>query len=276
MPRSPTRLGRPEWFSNPLVAFVFTLVVTGGVGYVSVRLVGGPLPGTVYDLSYPMLGPTDAVVAATRATVLLTLVVPVTAAVWSTAWVTDRSVGWRPLAALWVGLFGLVAGTVAVSPFVPALVPVALLALVAVPFVLWWASDFDRTAMGASLGGTGAVAVLLFLGVILAGLAVGEGFLLVATAVDGANVSGAAADFESVPEVREDLFTSACAAGRNRSRASLGTCRFRFWNYDHEAALVDFLARNGARCPYDRRVGSSFVARHDGSYYRVTCRRTVD
>lgn len=162
----------------------------------------------------------------------------------------------------------LVAGTLAVSLFVPQVVPVAVLPLLAVPVVPWWPTNLDRTAAAASLGGAGAVAVLLVLGVILAGLAVGEGVLLVATEVDGANVStAAAADFESAPDVRADLLTSVCEVSHNWSRASLETCRLRFWHYEHEAALVAFLAR---------RADSSLVARHEDSYYRVTCQRRVD
>lgn len=262
---------------RPLVALVVGFVAALAVARVAVWLTD-PLPGLVYGSLYLPLGPSEATQVATRATVLAAALATLTAVCLLTAWLAERPVGPGALATLVALQLVAAAGLLAASLVgVPAL-PLAVLGLLAVPLVLTNRFDLRSDAVSVFLGGTGGVALLLLLGIVLVPLAWGEGFLLVATELDPANVSenATAADFEAVPAVREDLFTTQCETGQTWADADRETCRFRFWHYEHERAAVRYLARHGVRCSYDTSAGESLLARYDGSYYRVTCGRTVD
>lgn len=126
---------------------------------------------------------------------------------------------------------------------------------------------------GGLLAFGGGVPVLFAL-LLLAGFGLGWGWGYVMTAqeVPESSVEGTAADFAEVPAVSEDLFGSYdCETDPDGRRV----CRLHLRGYEHERTAARFMDRHGVRCPYqgagssDRR--DSFVAEHEGTYYRVTC-----
>lgn len=83
-------------------------------------------------------------------------------------------------------------------------------------------------------------------------------------------MEGPVADFDGVPEVRDDLFVGDCeTTGEDRRR-----CHLQLRGYEHEQAAARFIARHSVRCPCQNTCSGeedSFIAEHEGTYYRVTC-----
>jgi hypothetical protein len=81
-----------------------------------------------------------------------------------------------------------------------------------------------------------------------------------ASSVEGAEV----VEFADVPQVREDPSSGDCDGD---------ACYLQLRGYEHELEATRFLARHGVRCPFQGsgQDPGSFVARHDGAYYRVSC-----
>ncbi|MFB6227280.1 MAG: hypothetical protein ABEH88_01635 [Halobacteriales archaeon] len=106
----------------------------------------------------------------------------------------------------------------------------------------------------------------------------GGGYAIVAEetrALDSGDVNGSVADFDSSPEVRDDLFSPA-----NREDGDPATYRLSLREYDRGSSAARFLDANGVRCPYlgvdgDEESGT-FVAVHDGTHYRVRCIATPE
>lgn len=126
----------------------------------------------------------------------------------------------------------------------------------------------------------GGIPVLVVLVLLLGfGLGWGGGYDVVAREVPASAVNGSAdATFDDVPRLRDDLLTPPedNYAYCERNDEGRRTCRLPLRGYDHEARAARFLDRHGVRCPYRNARATpdgnrSFVAEHDGTYYRVTC-----
>lgn len=250
--------------------------LVGALGTTAVALVLvnvlQPLQPVVYDAFYRRLGPWSATTAATIlhfATVgVLAAGVPVLAVELHTG---TRA---RPVA---VGLLVVTTALVAVLLGSAALDVLGFLTVVLAYGVLVVLAFVGLTRVDASTRSTAAFAgstpVLAFLLLLLAvGLGWGGGYDIVAEPVPEPD-AGTAADFDDAPALRADLF-----AGQACDPSDDGVCRLSLRGYEHEAAAGRFLAANGVRCPfvnapasnrYDR--DASFVAEHDGEYYRVSC-----
>lgn len=93
------------------------------------------------------------------------------------------------------------------------------------------------------------------------------------TSGSASTVNGtAAADFDEVPEVRDDLFVSGDCETDTEGRR---VCRLYLRGYEYERTVVRFMARHGIRCPYQTtqsvEPAGSFVGQYNGTYYRVSC-----
>lgn len=167
--------------------------------------------------------------------------------------------------ASYAGSGGLLAALAAVAVFIVA-VPVAI------------------GRLGGWTGGApafvGSVPVVILLVLLLGfGLGWGGGYDVVAREVPSDTVTGPATTFEGYPQVRDDLLSPEDPAGTHaycQTTDGRRTCRLPLRGYGHEAKAVRFLAEHGVRCRFQgASVASernrSFVARADGSYYRIRC-----
>lgn len=124
---------------------------------------------------------------------------------------------------------------------------------------------------GALPAFVGGIPVLILL-LLAAGFGLGWGWDYAVTAqeVPAGTVNGSVATFDTAPAFAEDLFAD-CETDTDGRQV----CRLFLRGYDHERSTAQFMARHGVRCPYQnvqsRGRYNSFIARHDGAYYRVTC-----
>lgn len=163
----------------------------------------------------------------------------------------------------------LVVALAGLAAFLTALIILAA-AFVAVPLLLRYRFDVRSGGIPAFVGGVPVLVLLLFLAGF--GLGWGWGYVVTAQEVPASSVEGSSVTFDELAEVRDDLFVSGDCETDTEDRR---VCRLQLRGYEHEVAAVRFMARHGARCPYQNRwsaeAAGSFVAQYDGSYYRVTC-----
>lgn len=257
-----------------------TPVAYGVLGVLSTAIVGlvllnvlNPVQVVVYDALYLQLGPTSATETAIFTHFLLSGSLALGATLFVGDYLSDRGAHGREILLVtgvllaFVVVF-IVVAVAGVAAFLTTLV-VLVLAFVAVPLVLRYRFDVDSGALPAFAGGIPVVVLLVF----LAGIGVGWGWGYVVTAeeVPASSVDSEAVSFDEVPEVRDDLFvTGDCETTSDGSRE----CDLQLRGYEHEATATRFLARHGVRCPYQNThsgEADSFLALHDGTYYRITC-----
>lgn len=80
------------------------------------------------------------------------------------------------------------------------------------------------------------------------------------------------ADFDDVPQIRDDLFAGDCSTGPDGRQV----CRLSLRGYEHEARAARFMARHCVRCPYQNArtdPSDSSVATDDDPYYRSPANR---
>lgn len=145
-----------------------------------------------------------------------------------------------------------------------------LVAAISIPVLLWFRLQVRSGAVPTFLGAVPVLLLLLFLTAF--GLGWGWGYTVFAEEVPASNVDGEVVDLEDSPGIASDLFESGhCSEGGD----GLKTCILELRGYEHEDRVVQFLAANGVRCPYenaaDPRAADSFPVRYEGTDYRVTC-----
>lgn len=264
------------------LAHTAALIGFGFVGTVAIVL--GLLYATrglqppIYHALYLTLGPTDATQAAmvwhfTLAVGIAALLPPLVV-----AYALDAGPdGVRKLAPV----FG--AATVLLACFaltvglrvLPLPIGIAILGIVllSIPILLHYRYDVHSPAL-PTLGGAVPVIVVVFL-LLGFGMGWGWGYVVMAETAPPSTVNDATvADFDEAPQVRDDLFTENSCSGLAGGGEQ---CILSIRGYEHEMQAVRFLARHGVRCPYvnappdSKRDAGSFLAEHDGHYYRVTC-----
>jgi hypothetical protein len=250
---------------------VLGVLVTAAVALVVLNLVV-PVQAVVYDLLYLRLGPSGATEVAILAHFLTGGVVALGVAMLAADALSDRGANLRTLGVGFAAMLVLVLAffLVALAGFAAFLTALLVLAVafVGIPLALRYGLGVRSGAVPAFVGGIPVVVALLFLAGF--GLGWGWGYVVTAAEVPDASVDGAVADFDDVPEVRDDLFSGDCeTTGEDRRR-----CHLQLRGYKHERTAARFMARHGVRCPYQNThsgEGDAFVAEHDGAYYRVTC-----
>ncbi|MFB6195116.1 MAG: hypothetical protein ABEI80_03020 [Haloplanus sp.] len=249
------------------------LLVTGVVA-VGLLYPTRPVQSVIYDLVYLQLGPSEATETAILTHFLATGVVAISVPLLIGDYLSDRLANGRALAGGIAAMGGLLVAFLVVAlaglaAFLTALAVLAV-AFVGVPAVLRYRYDVRSGGIPAFVGGVPVLLLLLLL--VGFGLGWGWGYVVTAQQVPAGTVSGSAADFADAPALERDLFTPAnCGTGTDGRRV----CRLSLRGYEHERAAARFMARHGVRCPYQNAPSSgesdSFVARHDGAYYRITC-----
>lgn len=265
-PDWPRRVGRAALF------LALGLVGTAVAGLVFLRLTL-VVQRVVYDLLYLQVGPSEATEAAILTHVLAAGLAAIGLATLAGDVLAGRDGDRTPVAKA-VGLLSvLLIAFLAVSllhlaAFLTALATLTV-AAVAVPLALRYRWDASAGGVFAFLGGVPVLVALLLLAGF--GLGWGWGYVLTAEQVPASTVEGpVTADFEEVPAVRDALFERGdCSTADEGAR----TCRLSLRGSTQEVPATRFMARHGVRCPYQNGAGAggSFVARHDGTLYRVTC-----
>jgi hypothetical protein len=267
------------WRSHETLRRVGMLLGYGLLGVVSTAAVAlvvlnvmNPLQAVVYDVFYLRLGPSGATKAAILAHFMLGSVVGLGVTMLAAEYLDTRGENFRAVGAGFAGLLVLVFGFLVVAlaglaAFLTALIVLAV-AFVGIPIALRFPFGVRSGALPAFVGGIPVVVLLLFLAGF--GLGWGWGYVVTAEEVPSSSVEGATANFDEIPEVRDDLFAGDCET----TSADQHRCTLQLRGYEHERTAASFLARHGGRCPYQNTPSSeadAFTAEHDGTYYRVTC-----
>lgn len=249
--------------------------VLGVVGTAAVALVvlnvSEPVQAVVYDLFYLRVGPGAATETAILTHFLASGVVAISVPLLVGDYISDRGTNRRTLAWAVAALLGLVVVFLVVAlaglaAFLTALLVLAV-GLVGIPVVLRYRFGVRSGAVPAFVGGIPVIVLLLFLAGF--GLGWGWGYVMIAEEVPASSVDGSVADFDEVPEVRDDLFAGDCTTRDGRRE-----CILQLRGSEHEMAAVRFMDRHGVRCPYQNTYTGeedAFHAEHDGTVYRVTC-----
>lgn len=259
-----------------LTAAFLLLGVFGTAGIALVLLnVTQPVQEVIYHAVYLQVGPSEATEAAILTQFIAVAVVAISVPMLIGDYLSDRlahSVAFaKGIAAMLVMLLVFFVVAVAgLAAFLTAIIVVAA-AVIAVPLLLRYRYGVRSAGISAFVGGIPVL--VLFLLLVGFGLGWGWGYVMTAQEVPASSVTGtAAADFDDVPEVRDDLFVSGdCETDTDDRRV----CRLSLRGYEHERAAARFMARHGVRCPYQNiqtaERSNTFVARSDGQYYRVSC-----
>jgi hypothetical protein len=233
-----------------------------------------PVQQAVYDAFYLRVGPG----AATETAILIHGSVAASAGATGSflagEYLSTRRVDPGSLGVLTLGVGGLL--TVVLLAALARLVafPTALLVLGAgfagLALLLRYGLAVRSGGVPAFVGAVPVVVLLLVLAGV--GLGWGWGYVVTAEEVPADSVTGEVATFDEVPQFERDLF----AAGHCREEAGdRRTCSLDLRGYERAVAATRFMARHGVRCPYQGtatgREPASFVARHDGAYYRLAC-----
>lgn len=254
--------------------FVLGLVGTGAIA-LGLLYVSQPIQTVIYDLVYLWVGPSEATETAILTHFVTVGVLGLSLTMLLGDYLSDRLVHREQILKAIGGLVGLIVVFLGIAlagyaAFLTALLVLAV-AFLGIPLILRYRYDIRSGSVPAFLGGIPVLVLLLLL--VGFGLGWGWGYVITAQEVPVSAVDDATAvTFDDVPEVRDDLFAADnCEAGTDDRRV----CRLYLRGYEHEAAAARFLARHGVRCPYQNaRAPASpetFVARHDGTYYRISC-----
>lgn len=250
---------------------VLGVVVTAAVALVILNI-ANPVQVVVYDLFYLRLGPSGATEVAILAHFMTGGVVALGVTMVAADYLSDRGANRRAVGAGFAAMLALVLAFLVVAlaglaAFLTALLILAI-AFVSIPLALRYRFGVRSGAVPAFVGGIPVIVMLLFLAGF--GLGWGWGYVVTAEEVPESSVDGPVADFDEVPEIRDDLFAGDCeTTGEDRRR-----CHLQLRGYEHEQTMARFMARHGVRCPYQNTYSGeedSFIGEHDGTYYRVTC-----
>lgn len=252
--------------------FVMGLVGTAAI-VLGLLYVFQSIQTVIYDLVYLWVGPSEATETAVLTHFVTVGVMGLSVAMPLGDYLSDRLANRVRILKAIGGLVGLIVVFLGIAlggyaAFLTALL-VLVVAFFGVPVLLRYRYDVRSGSVPAFLGGI-PILVLLLVGF---GLGWGWGYVVTAQEVPASAVDeSAAVTFDDVPEVRDDLFApDNCEAGTDDRRV----CRLSLRGYEHETAAARFMARHGVRCPYQNaRAPASpetFVARHDGTYYRISC-----
>lgn len=244
-----------------------------------------PLQAVIYNAVYLQMGPSEAFITAIITHFLVTSVIALSVSMLVGDYLSDRLAHRAALAKGTAAMLGLVLVffLVPVTGLTAVLTALFLLpgAFVVVILLLRFRYGARSGGVPAFFGGIPLIIVLFFL-FAMAGW--GWGYVITAEEVPASAVDGsAAADFSTVPELRDDLVATDCSTDTNGRRV----CRLRQHEIqshteesrDYEARAARFMARHGVRCPYQTTQSGqseSFIATYNGSYYRVTCSRYGD
>lgn len=242
-----------------------------------------PLQAPIYDGLYLLTGPWTATITATILSFVLASLVAISI---PTVLVIYRRGHADQLPTLGAGLLVWIVATAlavlltAVLGMISILVAViiASLFIALVPLTLRY---LDLWPDGAVVFAGGVPVLILSMLLLGFGLGWGGGYDIVATEVPASSVDGGAvANFADAPTLRDDMLTpdddtvyAACEIEGGQR-----TCRLSLRGYEHEARATKFLARHGVRCPFRNARGAagsdgeqSFIAKDNGTYYRISC-----
>lgn len=256
---------------------IFGYGVLGSVGTAVVALVllnlTEPLQAVVYNVFYLRVGPSDATETAILTHFLVSGVTGLGVAMLAGEYLSDRGANLPSLLAGVAALLTLVAvffvvALAGLAAFLTALLLLAF-AVLGIPLVLRFRFGVRSGGLPAFVGGIPVIVLLLFLAGF--GLGWGWGYVVIAEEVPASTIDSSAVEFETVPEVRDDLFVAGDCEMTSDDRRR---CYLQLRGYEHELPAVRFLARHGVRCPYQNThsgATDALVAIHNGTYYQVTC-----
>lgn len=257
-----------------IIAYLLLGVVgTAGTALVLLNITQ-PAQSVIYNAVYPQVGPSDATQTAILTHFIVVSVVAITLPTLLGDYLTDRLENRVALtkgigAMLLLVLVFLAVSLGGLAAFLTAIIVLGV-ALVGVPVMLWYRYGVRSGGIPAFVGGIPVLVLLLLL--VGFGLGWGWGYVVTAQETSPSSVNGTVANFDEVPEVRDDLFAPGnCEVGSDDRRV----CYLELRGYEHEVVAARFLARQGVRCPYQNtrvpQSNESFIAQHDGTYYRVSC-----
>ncbi|MHB9286013.1 hypothetical protein ACKVMT_03120 [Halobacteriales archaeon Cl-PHB] len=246
--------------------------MTAAVALVSLN-VSVPMQAGVYDLFYLQVGPSEATETAILTHFLVSSVVAISVPLLVGDYLSDRganlrTLGWGVAALLGLVLVFVVVALAGLAAFLTALVILAI-GLVGIPLTLRYQAGVRSGGLAAFVGGIPVIILLLFLAGF--GIGWGWGYIMIAEEVSESSVDGPIADFDSVPQVRDDVFA---AGDCSTDTANRRECLLYLRGYEHETQAARFMARHGVRCPYQNSPTGgmdAFYAEYEGSYYRVRC-----
>jgi hypothetical protein len=250
---------------------VLGVLVTATVALVVLNL-ATPVQAVVYDLFYLRLGPSGATEVAILAHFLTGGVVALGVTMLSADYLSDRGTNLRAVGAGFAAMLALVLAFLVVAlaglaAFLTTLIVLAV-AFFGIPLALRYRFGVRSGAVPAFVGGIPVIVVLLFLAGF--GLGWGWGYIVTAEEVPESSVDGPGADFDEVPEVRDDLFSGDCETTTEDRRR----CYLQLRGYEHERTATRFMSQHGVRCPYQNTYSgqeNAFIAEYDESHYRVSC-----
>jgi hypothetical protein len=263
--------GRPWRVATALAYALLGGMLTATVG-VLVLNVTTELQTVVYDLFYLRVGPGEASETAILVHFLAAAVAALSIAMVVGDLLSDRGANLREVGLAVTALVALLAlflgvALAGLAAFLTALA-VLTAGLIGIPLTLHFYFGVESASVPAFVGGVPVVILLLVLAGF--GLGWGWGYVMTASEVPHSTVKGPVADFDTVPQVRDDLLVD----GDCQVRDGLRECRLQLRGYEHALPAVRFMDAHGIRCPAqsaaDGRSGK-FYAEYDGSLYEVTC-----
>ncbi|MDY6817364.1 MAG: hypothetical protein SVG88_01790 [Halobacteriales archaeon] len=269
------------------IARIVGTFLAGAVGTIVFTLVflwlAQPLQHPIYDGLYLLVGPWTATTTATILSFTLSSLLAISVPTLAVIYRRGHADALQPLVIGLLAVLGaasvvfLIAAVLGVISLLTAVI-VASLFIATVPFVL---RHLDLWPDGAVVFSGGVPVLILSLLLLGFGLGWGGGYDIVATEIPATAVDGnAGADFATVPALRDALLASNDGNDFAYCETDGGqrTCRLSLRGYDQEAKAARFLDRHGVRCPFLNAPGAadsgnnqSFVAEHNGTYYRVSC-----
>lgn len=251
-------------------------LLLGVVGTSSVALlllnITQPIQRGVYNAFYLQVGPSEATETAILTHFLIAGFTAISVVLLAGDYLSDRLAHRTAVAKAIAVLLGLVVVFLVVAllelaAFLTAILVLAA-AMLAVPLLLRYRYGVQSGGTLAFVGGIPVLVLLLLLAGF--GLGWGWGYIMTAQEVPASAVNESVASFDDVPQLRDDLFDGDCSTGPDGRQV----CRLYLRGYEHEARAARFMARHGVRCLYQNaQTGQSdvFIARYNGTYYRVTC-----
>lgn len=251
---------------------VLGAAVTAALGLALLNLLD-PIQAVIYDLFYLRVGPGEATEVAILAHFLVSGVLAIGAAMFAGEYLSDRGEHVRPLSLalgvmLVLVLAFMVIALLGLAAFLTALVVLAV-ALIAIPLLIRYRLGVRSGGLPAFIGGIPVIVVFLFLAGF--GLGWGWGYIVIAEEVPSSEVDGPVADFDDVPEVRDDLLV---AGDCNTESDDRRRCTLQLRGYEHAVTAVRFLDDHGVLCHYPNSYAgeeNELFTEHDASNYRVTC-----
>lgn len=253
-------------------AVAYGLLGAVGTGVLALALLylTQPVQAMIYDAVYLWIGPSEAIETAILTHFLAAAIVAISVPTLVGDYLSDRLANGRALGAGIAAMVALLGAFLAAALAGLAAFLTALAAFAGVPTALRYRFGVRSGGLPAFVGGIPVLVLLLLLAGF--GLGWGWGYVVTAREVPAGAANGTATTFDDAPALERDLFAPGNCETDAEGRQ---VCRLSLRGYEHEAAAARFLARQGVRCPYQNARSSdrsgAFVARHDGSFFRITC-----